>query len=138
MFQIEKTLMSTSTLIFLIKYLVWAIVMCVQCEGFYMAIEKMETICILRSTDVSCSGEFHLQKLLYTSITLLLLMLIFLFIDYYGNLYKNIIRLNRVSFSKISACGLFDVDAALLMKLLLLLTNHIIVVLQFFLSPHIL
>ncbi|XP_075985618.1 uncharacterized protein LOC142982819 [Anticarsia gemmatalis] len=46
-------------------------------------------------------------------------------------LCKKVMFLNRKSFSKMSACGLFYVDATLPLRLCGLITNHIIVLLQF-------
>ncbi|XP_022835294.1 uncharacterized protein LOC111362778 [Spodoptera litura] len=46
-------------------------------------------------------------------------------------LYKNVLRLHRASFSKIRVCSLFYVDAALQLSLMSLLTNYIVVLLQF-------
>ncbi|XP_063897725.1 uncharacterized protein LOC135118783 [Helicoverpa armigera] len=46
-------------------------------------------------------------------------------------LCKNVLRLHRASFSKIRACGLFYVDAALQLALMSLLTNYVVVLLQF-------
>lgn len=57
----------------------------------------------------------------------------FIFTDTNNRLYKSVIRLNRIWFNKISACGLFDVDASLPIKLVYLITNHAIILLQFYL-----
>ncbi|XP_022818586.1 uncharacterized protein LOC111351050 [Spodoptera litura] len=46
-------------------------------------------------------------------------------------LYKNVLRLHRATFSKIRVCSLFYVDAALQLSLMSLLTNYIVVLLQF-------
>ena len=46
-------------------------------------------------------------------------------------LFKNILRLHRASFSKIRVCGLFYLDAVLHISLMILVSNYVIVLLQF-------
>nr|WCC58013.1 gustatory receptor 28 [Papilio xuthus] len=46
-------------------------------------------------------------------------------------LFKNIRRLNRIKFSKMSICGIFIVDAALPLRLAALLTDYTVILLQF-------
>ena len=53
------------------------------------------------------------------------------FADNKKRLCKIVLRLHRESFSKIRVCGLFYLDAAFQLSLMSLLTNYIVVLLQF-------
>lgn len=46
-------------------------------------------------------------------------------------LHKAVIRLKRHSFTKISLCGLFDLDGVLFLNFMGLITSYTIVLLQF-------
>ncbi|KAF9800103.1 hypothetical protein SFRURICE_016980 [Spodoptera frugiperda] len=52
------------------------------------------------------------------------------FLENKMDLYKKVLQTNR-TFSKMTACGLFYIDAMLPIRLLLLTTNYVIVLLQF-------
>ncbi|XP_047035615.1 uncharacterized protein LOC124641558 [Helicoverpa zea] len=88
-----------------VKTLIWQTLLTRQCEKFYISMENVRDSClnVLKS---NCSDE---KK----------------------KLCKNVLRLHRASFSKIRACGLFYVDAALQLALMGLLTNYTIILLQF-------
>lgn len=48
-----------------VKKFVLMILICLQCENFYMAVEEVETVCVLRSMDASCSGDSEFCTLKY-------------------------------------------------------------------------
>ncbi|XP_075985614.1 uncharacterized protein LOC142982815 [Anticarsia gemmatalis] len=79
---------------------------CMQCEKFYLAVEDANSLCVLQSKRRNRQDHFH-------------------------RVCKSVLQLNAGSFSKMSACGVFYVDATLPLRLMQLLTNYIIVLLQF-------
>lgn len=44
---------------------------------------------------------------------------------------KNILKMNKTTFSKVSALGFFDIDAELSLSFIRLLSDYIIVLIQF-------
>ncbi|KAF9799872.1 hypothetical protein SFRURICE_017106 [Spodoptera frugiperda] len=89
----------------MIKDFMWQTTLSYQCEKLYIAIQSVQDTCtsILRS---NCSENERKS-------------------------YKNVLRLHRASFSKIRVCGLFYVDVGLQLTMMNLLTNYIVVILQF-------
>ncbi|KAH9644390.1 hypothetical protein HF086_006418 [Spodoptera exigua] len=87
------------------KNLMWQTLLCYECEKFYTAVDNVKDTCSF-VMNVNCPED---QR----------------------KLCKNVMRLLRASFSKISACGLFNIDAALHVAHVTLLTNHVIILLQF-------
>ncbi|XP_047035442.1 uncharacterized protein LOC124641416 [Helicoverpa zea] len=88
-----------------VKDLMWQSLICLRCEKFYIAMQKVKDSC---SIILNRNSSDDVRKLC-----------------------KNVLRLHRASFSKIRACGLFYVDAALQLALMGLLTNYIVFLLQF-------
>ncbi|PZC79312.1 hypothetical protein B5X24_HaOG201010 [Helicoverpa armigera] len=105
LFQLMKPIIAILKVLLLVKDLGLIIVHSEQCEKFYMAVTKSESVCI----QLIKNGHFT---------------------KYQKRLYKNVIRRNRV-FSKMSACGLFDIDATLPIRFTEALTHYVIVLLQF-------
>ncbi|KAF9410603.1 hypothetical protein HW555_010370 [Spodoptera exigua] len=87
------------------KNLIYLTLNCIQSEKFYIMVEKTEETCLQLMKNPNCSKN---QK----------------------RLCRVVLQANR-SFSKISACGLFYVDATLPILFTEVLTGNIIVLLQF-------
>ncbi|CAH1640535.1 unnamed protein product [Spodoptera littoralis] len=81
------------------------ILQCILCEKFYISVEEVDSACIQLLKDKTCS-------------------------NYQTGFYKKVLQTNR-TFSKMTACGLFYIDAMLPIRMLLLTTNYVIVLLQF-------
>ncbi|PZC73333.1 hypothetical protein B5X24_HaOG200857 [Helicoverpa armigera] len=94
-----------STVIWLMKNLAWQIMLSQQCEKFYSTVQSAQDNCmfVLKS---NCTESVQ-------------------------RLCKNVRRLHRSRFSKLRVCALFRADAALQLSLMALLTDYIVVVLQF-------
>ncbi|KAH9644377.1 hypothetical protein HF086_006405 [Spodoptera exigua] len=75
------------------------------CEKFQISVEEVESGCFELLKNKNCP-------------------------DSHKYLCKNILRLNE-SFSKMSACGLFDIDAALPIALAGVISKYIVAILQF-------
>ncbi|KAF9799856.1 hypothetical protein SFRURICE_017090 [Spodoptera frugiperda] len=97
--------LATLAFMWLPKNMILLITLSVYCEKFYMTVEEVKIACILFVTDTNCS-------------------------KYQTVFYKKVLQTNR-TFSKMTACGLFYIDAMLPIRLLLLTTNYVIVLLQF-------
>ncbi|CAD0249732.1 unnamed protein product [Spodoptera exigua] len=93
------------SVVWLSKDVMLVMIQSMQCEKFYITIEKAETACIQRLKNKH-------------------------YLDCERNLCKDVVQLNRVSFSKMSACGLFYIDGTLPLQLMGILTNYIVVILQ--------
>ncbi|PZC73335.1 hypothetical protein B5X24_HaOG200859 [Helicoverpa armigera] len=100
----------SSIVIWLVKNLLWQIQLTVQCERFYSVILHSQDTCAI----VLNSNGSEAEK----------------------RLCKNVRRVTRARFSKLRVCALFYVDASLQLSLMALLTDYIVVLLQFaFLDP---
>ncbi|KAF9412174.1 hypothetical protein HW555_009247 [Spodoptera exigua] len=99
------------SVVWLSKDVMLVMIQSMQCEKFYITIEKAETACIQRLKNK------HYLDVVFVS-------------DCERNLCKDMVQLNRVSFSKMSACGLFYIDGTLPLQLMGILTNYIVVILQ--------
>ncbi|XP_050552111.1 uncharacterized protein LOC126911090 [Spodoptera frugiperda] len=74
-------------------------------EKFYITIEEAETACIQRLKNRN-------------------------YFEYEGVLCKEVVQLNRVSFSKLDAFGLFHIDGTLPLHFAGIVTNYIVLILQ--------
>ncbi|XP_063897717.1 uncharacterized protein LOC135118778 [Helicoverpa armigera] len=131
-----RILHNVLSLVWLTKNIILVVIHSIHCEKFYFTVEDAEMACIGLMMKKGCSSKNHnlsVEKAQDRCTTILTS----------GNtgsvistneirkLCKNVLRLHRASFSKIRACGLFYVDAALQLALMGLLTNYTIVLLQF-------
>ncbi|KAF9800093.1 hypothetical protein SFRURICE_016970 [Spodoptera frugiperda] len=91
-------LLGCATVLWMAKDLLLVITHCIQCEKFYSAIEEAETACIQLMKNNNSSQNQVL-------------------------LCKKVLQANR-TFTKMTACGLFCVDAKLPLCLLALLTGY--------------
>ncbi|XP_075985621.1 uncharacterized protein LOC142982822 [Anticarsia gemmatalis] len=98
-------LMVFTVMLWLMKDMVLELLVCVHCERFYIAVENAETACIQRLKNRNCPES---QR----------------------RLCRDVIQLNRSSFSKMSACGLFYIDASLPVRLVEMITNYVVILLQ--------
>ncbi|KAH9644400.1 hypothetical protein HF086_006428 [Spodoptera exigua] len=91
--------------VWVIKTFFVVIVLIIYCEDLYTAMDDIQTTCvyILRS---NCS-------------------------DAEKKLCKNIQRLHRASYSKIDVCGMFYNDASFALRLIAIVGNYAVVILQF-------
>ncbi|CAH2098248.1 unnamed protein product [Euphydryas editha] len=76
-----------------------------ECENFYTCVKEAEIKCLLHSENNESPGT--------------------------KKLYKNILKLNRVNFDKMTVCRVFTMEAALLLNLVELFATYTIVILQF-------
>ncbi|PZC77065.1 hypothetical protein B5X24_HaOG200715 [Helicoverpa armigera] len=90
---------------YLLRNLIYQVMLSVNCERFYTGITNAQTSCAL---------------ILHSDCT-----------DAERRLAKNIKRLHRAAFTKMNACGIFYVDATLPLKLSELTSNYTAVLLQF-------
>uniref|UniRef100_A0A2H1W9A0 SFRICE_015399 n=1 Tax=Spodoptera frugiperda TaxID=7108 RepID=A0A2H1W9A0_SPOFR len=98
-------IVSLSVLEWLLKDIIIITITSLQLEKFHIQMEEAKNQCIMRLTNPNCpNSEIRLCK--------------------------RVLQVNR-TFTKMSACGLFTVDASLPMPLMRLLTHYIIVMLQF-------
>ncbi|CAH2098241.1 unnamed protein product [Euphydryas editha] len=82
------------------------LILCIkECENFYMSIKEAERQCLLYS---DCQGM--------------------------ENLFKNVHRINKAKFNKMTICSFFTMDAALPLRFLDLVATYTIVILQFALT----
>ncbi|PZC79300.1 hypothetical protein B5X24_HaOG200997, partial [Helicoverpa armigera] len=87
------------------KTMLLSLVHCAYCERFYISVEEAECACIQLIKNINCPKS-------------------------HKYLCKAVIRINR-SFSKMTACGLFYIDASLAICFFGAVTNYAIVMLQF-------
>ncbi|KAF9800123.1 hypothetical protein SFRURICE_017000 [Spodoptera frugiperda] len=89
-----------------VKNMIILVALSIYCEKFYIKIEEARIACakLLKKTNYS---------------------------NHQMGLYKKVLQTNRTC-SKMTACGLFYIDAKLPIYLFLLITNHLIVLLQFY------
>ncbi|XP_075985616.1 uncharacterized protein LOC142982817 [Anticarsia gemmatalis] len=101
----ESAIKAYSIFTWLLKNLALQMILSSYCESFYVAINRaQDSSAIFLSTNCSKAKR---------------------------RLCRNIQRIHKTSFSKLSACGLFYIDARLPRLLMGLLTNYTIVLLQF-------
>ncbi|KAJ8710911.1 hypothetical protein PYW08_009426 [Mythimna loreyi] len=87
------------------KNIIILALLCVGCESYYAAMKNVQSTCVILIKSRNCS-------------------------DTERRICRNIQRLQKASFKKMSACGLFIIDTTLLIQLLSFITFHIIVYLQ--------
>ncbi|XP_050551623.1 uncharacterized protein LOC126910981 [Spodoptera frugiperda] len=105
LFQYDDTVCSVIIMGWITLDVLVTLTLCVQCEKFYATVEEAESTCIQFLSNINCTDG---QKYLC----------------------KRVLQMKR-TFSKISGCGLFLMDASLSIYLIGLITNYIIVLLQF-------
>ncbi|KAJ8710912.1 hypothetical protein PYW08_009427 [Mythimna loreyi] len=88
------------------KNIIILICLSVECERFYAAIRDVQSCCVMLLRTRHCS-------------------------DPERRLCKNIQRVQKATFQKMSACGLFNIDAKLPLQLSSFITTYAIVILQF-------
>nr|XP_049701653.1 uncharacterized protein LOC126055630 [Helicoverpa armigera] len=86
------------------KNIAMVILLAIECENFYAALRDVESTCVM------FIQARHRHD---------------------PNVCKNVLRVQRAMFHKMSACGFFDVDAQLPLQLCSFLTSYTIVLLQF-------
>ncbi|KAH9644376.1 hypothetical protein HF086_006404 [Spodoptera exigua] len=91
-----------------IKNMSLVILQCIVCEKFYISIEDAQATCVQLLEDTKCSKHTR-------------------------HFCNSIIRSNE-TFIKMTACGLFCIDATLPLSLAGIISNYVIVLLQFSLS----
>nr|XP_049701681.1 uncharacterized protein LOC110374949 [Helicoverpa armigera] len=104
---VQYTVVKVVAAVWQIKDVLLVVMQCIECEKFYMAVEDVETTCIQR-----LKKKQHLAA--------------------EERLCSSVLQANRTSYCKMSACGLFDIDATLPLDLIGLLTNYIVIMLQSF------
>ncbi|PZC79295.1 hypothetical protein B5X24_HaOG200992 [Helicoverpa armigera] len=104
---VQYTVVKVVAAVWQIKDVLLVVMQCLECEKFYMAVEDVETTCIQR-----LKKKHHLAA--------------------EERLCSSVLQANRTSYCKMSACGLFDIDATLPLDLIGLLTNYIVIMLQSF------
>ncbi|XP_048000806.1 uncharacterized protein LOC125237697 [Leguminivora glycinivorella] len=102
---LEATFMRVTTTMWNVKNLLLLMVLSIACENFYKTIKIAENRCAnILSEDRACGMR---------------------------KTCKNVLRLNRASLRKMSAFGVFQLDAAFPLRLLGGLVAYIVVLLQF-------
>ena len=84
-----------------------------------------------RSYEFAAFGETLLNPLRITDVILRRYVISCMFIDVQRRVCKNIERIQRLLFRKMTACGLFIIDAELPLQLLDVISTYTIVLLQF-------
>ncbi|XP_063897727.1 uncharacterized protein LOC135118785 [Helicoverpa armigera] len=97
-------LMNVFGIVWLFKDLSLVILQSMECEKFYIAVEEAKMVCI----QLIMKNSSESQK----------------------RLYKQVLHMNRM-FSKMSACGLFYIDATLPTRLMGLIASYYVLLLQF-------
>ncbi|KAF9800111.1 hypothetical protein SFRURICE_016988 [Spodoptera frugiperda] len=97
------TFTAVISLFWLYKDVLLFILLSLECEKLYTKMKEVQNICIQIAASEANS-------------------------DIQQNTYKNIVRHQIVSFKKMKICGLFAVDAALMMRFASLITTNIIIV----------
>ncbi|KAF9800104.1 hypothetical protein SFRURICE_016981 [Spodoptera frugiperda] len=103
---LKYLLTSFVSLIWLYKDVTLFILLSVECEKLYSMMKEVQNICIQLAETRQCS-------------------------DIQQNTCKNIVRHQIVNFKKMELCGLFAVDAALMLNFASIITSNIIVAFQF-------
>ncbi|KAJ8708861.1 hypothetical protein PYW08_010243 [Mythimna loreyi] len=94
-----------SVMCWLVKVLMLLTIFMQRCEAFYLTVQTVRDSCAV----ILMSNRSDAER----------------------KLCKNVLRLNRASFSKIRVCGLVYADAALQLGLVGQLANYSVVLLQF-------
>uniref|UniRef100_A0A2H1WBG5 Gustatory receptor n=1 Tax=Spodoptera frugiperda TaxID=7108 RepID=A0A2H1WBG5_SPOFR len=105
-FEPMYTLLTCSSLTWVIKNLLIITFLCVECEKYYSAIKQVESTCSQMITSERSSVN---QR----------------------RFCKNILRVQGATFNKLRVCGLFAVDASFPLRVIAFITTYIIVLLQF-------
>ncbi|KAF9412170.1 hypothetical protein HW555_009243 [Spodoptera exigua] len=105
-FQHVYTLLTFSSLTWVIKNLLIITFLCVESEKYYSGIKRVENACSQMTTSVRSSAN---QK----------------------TFCRNILRVQDATFKKLRICGLFAVDASLPLRVIAFITTYTIVLLQF-------
>ncbi|KAH9644391.1 hypothetical protein HF086_006419 [Spodoptera exigua] len=101
----DQLLTVTTNVVWTLKNLILEVVLCIEFEKFYIASQETQDICVNMLKGNCLSDEIQL--------------------------YKNVRRLHQAKFNKMNVCGLFYVDAKLPRKMIALVANYTIVLLQF-------
>ncbi|XP_050356414.1 uncharacterized protein LOC126777448 [Nymphalis io] len=106
-FQVPSTgiLLEIYVLGWMVKNLLLLSLCVKECEDFYTNVIEAEVQCMLHSENNECEGM--------------------------KTLYKNVRRLNRAKYSKMTACRIFTVDAVLPLRCIDIFAVYTIVLLQF-------
>nr|QZH55060.1 gustatory receptor 27 [Achelura yunnanensis] len=101
----QNVVKASLVIAWIIKNYYLQIILSLSCERFNMSVERVSTACTIRSATTTS--------------------------DAVEKTCKNIVRVNSVRVSAVSACGMFPVDADLPLRLAGLLATYTIVLLQF-------
>ncbi|KAH9640151.1 hypothetical protein HF086_018393 [Spodoptera exigua] len=105
-FEPMYTLLTCSSLTWVMKNLLIITFLCVECEKYYSAIKEIKWMCTQMTASERSSAN---QK----------------------TFCRNILRVQDATFKKLRICGLFAVDASLPLRVIAFITTYTIVLLQF-------
>ncbi|XP_022817986.1 uncharacterized protein LOC111350589 [Spodoptera litura] len=125
------TFLGIITPLWMIKDVVVMLKICAGLENFYKSIEEVKSTCILFLMNEECSAmRLSVRSARVRGASLSNLVRARGTAKGEKYLCKRVLHLSR-TFTKMSACGLFPVDASLPMPLIGLITHYMIVLLQF-------